>query len=550
MPYVITRSCCNDASCVPVCPVNCIHPTPDEPHYRTAEMLYIDPDVCVECGACMDVCPVSAIAPDYELPESMERYEQINARYYLDPEHADYPQTPNAPRHREWDGTWEGPLRVAVVGSGPSACYVAEELLGTRGLDVQVDMFERLPVPFGLVRYGVAPDHQDTKVVADSFASLFRRSGFRIFLNVEVGRDVTFDQLQERYHAVVFAVGATRDRRLGIEGEELPGSHAATEFVGWYNGHPDHADRTFDLSGERAVIVGNGNVALDVARVLTADVAVLEQSDIADHALEALRSSRIREVVVVGRRGPAEAAYTTPELLGLLATRGVHVRVEGADPAAISAADDIARLKVEVLGEAAASEPRPGDRTITLRFLASPTAVLGEDRVTGVRLAVNELVDEAGRMAARPTGATEELGCDLLLRSVGYYGEPIPGLPFDSDRGVVPNSEGKVVDPEGSWSGRAYVAGWIKRGPSGVIGTNKLCAQETVTALLRDVRDGAVGPELAESADIAEILPEHLDAAAWKRIDRHERAAGRPAGRPRVKQVRIDDLIAVGRNDG
>ncbi|MBM9464215.1 4Fe-4S binding protein [Aeromicrobium sp. YIM 150415] len=549
MPYVITRSCCNDASCVPVCPVNCIHPTPNEPDYRTAEMLYIDPDVCIECGACMDVCPVSAIAPDYELPESMERYQQINARYYLDPENADYPQTANAPCKREWSGDWEGPLRVAVVGSGPSACYVAEELLETRGLEVSVDMFERLPVPFGLVRYGVAPDHQDTKVVAEQFGSLFRRSGFRLFLNVEIGTDISFEQLQDRYHAVVYAVGAVRDRRLGIEGEDLPGSHAATDFVAWYNGHPDAADREFDLSGERAVIVGNGNVALDVSRVLTADLSTLERSDIADHALEALRSSKIREVVVLGRRGPAEAAFTTPELLGLLATRGIHVRVEGAEGALREPADDIARLKAEVLDEAAATEPEAGDRTVTLRFLSSPAEVLGDSRVTGLRVGRNELVEEGGRTAAHPTGEVEDLDCGLVLRSVGYFGEPVPGLPFDAERGVVPNSEGKVVDPSGEWAGRAYVVGWIKRGPSGVIGTNKLCAQETVAALLHDVREGAIPRELAAEDDLESLVPDRLDAAAWKRIDRHERAAGRPEGRPRIKTVRVKDLVQIGRGD-
>lgn len=550
MSYVITRSCCNDASCVPVCPVNCIHPTPDEPDYRTAEMLYIDPDVCIECGACMDVCPVAAIAPNYELPESMSIYEEINARYYADPVKADYPQTPNVPRRPTWDGTWTGPLRVAIVGSGPSACYAAEELMQTRGLDVEVDMFERLPAPFGLVRYGVAPDHQDTKVVAEGFASLFRRSGLRLFLNVEIGRDLTHDQLEEHYHAVIYAVGAMRDRRLGVPGEDLPGSHAATEFVAWYNGHPDFADREFDLRTERVVVIGNGNVAFDVARILAADVETLARSDIADSALEALRSSQVREVVVVGRRGPAEAAFSTPELLGLMATRGVDVVTAGADIAATRTDDDMLGFKLETMAQADATPAHEGECRVTLRFLASPVELLGDDRVRGVRLATNELVDEGGATVARPTGDTEDLDCGLVLRSVGYRGREVAGLPFDPVRGVVPHEGGRVVDPAGGWSGSAYVTGWIKRGPTGVIGTNKVCAQETVGTLLDDVRRGVLPLELDRDRDVAELIPDHLDAAAWKRIDRHERTAGRPDGRPRLKLVRTKDLIDVGRADG
>src|SRR3546814_689419 len=327
MTHVITRACCNDAACVPVCPVNCIHPTPDEPDYGTAEMLYIDPQGCIDCGACVEACPVSAITADYDLAPEYARYEEINARYFASEERQDYEQVQNTRTSRSWADAPEGTLKVAIVGSGPAACYAAEELLTQRGLPAEVDMFEKLPTPWGLVRFGVAPDHQDTKSASGSFARTMKRKGFRLFLNAEVGVDITLAELKERYHAVIYAVGAMGDRALGVPGETLPGSHSATEFVAWYNGHPDFAARTFDLAHERAVIVGNGNVALDVARILVSDPEALAKTDIADHALAQLRSSKVREVVVLGRRGPLEAAFTTKELIGLSQTPGADLLV-------------------------------------------------------------------------------------------------------------------------------------------------------------------------------------------------------------------------------
>lgn len=551
MPHVITQNCCNDAACVPVCPVNCIHPTPDEPGYATAEMLYIDPQTCIDCGACVDVCPVKAIYPDYELPQNLLRYEEVNAHYFTDPALAAYDPNPQQQQKSSWQAESDQPLRVAIIGSGPAACYAAEELLSRRGLDVRVDMFERLTTPWGLVRFGVAPDHQHTKGASTAFARTMRRKNFRLFLNVDVGVDVSLDDLRERYHAVVYAVGATGDKTLGIPGEDLPGSHSATEFVAWYNGHPDFADRQFDLSGERAVVLGNGNVALDVARVLVAGPEALGRTDIAQHALDALSASTIREVVVVGRRGPAQAAFTTPELLGLSELEGVDVVVERGDLDSGSgtppAEHSMPALKARLLAELADREPVHA-RRIVLRFLASPTRVGGGGKVERVELERTELVDEGGAVVAKPTGRTETVDCSLVLRSVGYRGRPVEGLPFDEARGVLPNEGGRLVEADS----RAvlpglYAAGWIKRGPSGVIGTNKRCARETVAALLEDWAGGVLPAPSQRESDVADLVPEHLDFAAWKAIDAHERSTGAETSRPRLKLVDRDELIRVGR---
>lgn len=547
MTFVITRSCCNDASCVPVCPVNCIHPTPDEPDYLTAEMLYIDPDGCIECGACVDACPVNAIAADYELEGDAVRFEEINARYFSDPAHADYDETPPAPQRRDWSAV-TGPLRVAVVGSGPAAFYTAEELLTQRGLDVAVDMFERLPAPYGLVRYGIAPDHQDTKAVGDVFATLLRKQGLRLFLDTEVGTTITHEQLAERYHAVVYAVGAMQERRLGIEGEDLPGRRSATELVAWYNGHPDFAHLSFDLSAERVVVLGNGNVALDVARVLTQDPEALARTDIADHALEALRSSQVREVVVVARRGPAEAAFTSPELIGLRGAEGVVVAVDGEQLAGLTSDDVAVQTKLDLLQEIADGEDGrtgPDDRVVRLRFLSSPVGVVGDESVTGVRLERTELVADGDAYRAVGTGEVDELGCGLVLTSVGYRGAPVPGVPFDEVRAVVPNTDGRV-HVDGAESPGLYVAGWIKRGPSGVVGTNKSCARQTVDALHADAVAGRL-PAPSVEADVAEVLHAPLDVTAWRALDTHEKALGRAQGRPRVKVVDLDEMRSVAR---
>ncbi|AUM17760.1 ferredoxin [Rhodococcus ruber Chol-4] len=537
MAYVITQTCCNDASCVAVCPVNCIHPTPEEREFAQTEMLHIDPQTCIDCGACADACPVEAIFPEDRLTEAQTRFKDINAEYYTAhpmPENWNpLTPTPAPPRGQET-------LRVAVVGAGPAACYAAQELLERS--NVEVEMFDRLPTPWGLVRSGVAPDHPGTKAVTESFEWSFRREAFALHLDVEVGRDIDHDELLAHHHAVVYATGASADRSLGIPGEDLPGSHAATEFVAWYNGHPDYADRVFDLSGERAVLVGNGNVALDVARILTMDVDELARTDIADHALEALRRSNIREVVLLGRRGPAQAAYSNPEFLALGDLNGVDVVVDESeldlDPASaeLAAADPAVAMRMRLAREYARREPRPGNKRIVFRYLVSPTAIEGTDRVTGLRAVRNELIPgDDGALVARPTEQTLHLDAQLVLRSIGYRGVPLPGVPFDERRAIVPNEDGRVT---GAGPG-VYVTGWIKRGPSGVIGTNKACAKETVAALLADFDAGRLARPAYGRRELDRLLgqrrPSRVGLSGWHEIDEAERAAGRAAGRPRVK---------------
>ena len=539
MTFVITQRCCNDSSCVPECPVDCIRPRPDDPDYSSTEMLYIDPDTCIDCGACAEVCPVDAIYSDFDLPTALERFVDVNRSYFeLNPLDNSRLLPPSAPKRLPAE---LGTLRVAVVGSGPAGSYAAEQLI--RHGNVEVEIFDRLPTPWGLIRNGVAPDHPETKGVVDRFTSAFKSDAVRMHLGVDVGTDITLDELREHHHAVVYAVGAPGDRRLGVPGEDLDGSHSATEFVAWYNGHPDHADRVFDLSGDRAVIFGNGNVALDVARVLVLDPDELAKTDIADHTLKALRDSSIREVVVVGRRGPVQAAYSTPEFLALGHLPGVDIVVDEAEldlDAASSAVVDspdahpALRLKVDLAREYAARPVTPGNRRIVFRYLASPTELRGDGgRVTAVELVHNTLGDD---LAANPTDRTETLSASLVLRSVGYRGKPVDGLPFDEARAILPNDRGRVEGVEG-----VYTTGWIKRGPRGVIGTNRADSQETVDALIEDFEGGRLaapaGGRAALAALLADRVPGLVDKARWSEVDKAEKAAGKAAGRPRVKGV-------------
>jgi ferredoxin--NADP+ reductase len=554
--HVITQTCCNDASCVPVCPVNCIHPTPEEPEYLTAEMLFIDPDVCIDCGACIDACPVQAITPDYELEPPQEAFAEVNAQWYRDPPHRGYSTKPATSVNRSFDPSPE-PLRVAVVGSGPAGCYAVEQLATQRGLNVRVNVFERLPAPGGLVRYGVAPDHQETKAIGAGFMRTLRRSGVSVHLNVDVGRDISHEDLVRHHHAVIYAVGTPDGRSLDVPGESLPGCHSASEFVAWYNGHPDYADRSFDLSAERAVVVGNGNVALDVARVLTADVTDLAKTDIAPHALEQLCESRIREVVLLGRRGPAQASFTIAELAGLRDLHGVDVAI---DPAELVLDEATAQsyqahpeamdlLKVRIMTELAAAN-RGGQRRIALRFCASPVAILGAGRVNGLRIVRNELVNEAGWIRAEATAEESVIDCGLVLRSVGYRGRPVAGVPFDAGRGVVPNHRGRVVsdDPElpAPHLG-VYVVGWAKRGPSGVIGTNKVCARETIDSLLDDYAGGLLTRPSSGPDELGALLGDvgAINSDGWRAIDEHERRLGRESARPRVKLVSVSEMLTI-----
>lgn len=547
MTYVITQNCCNDASCVPVCPVNCIHPTPDEPDYGITEMLYIDPDQCIECGACLDACPVSAIEPDYDLPAESLPFLELNAAYYRDPAHQDYSPTPyKEPSPRSWSDAAGGALKVAVVGTGPAASYAVQHLLAQRGVDVSVDVFERLLTPWGLVRFGVAPDHQATKDAAEPFGRALRSKNVRVFLDVTVGEDVTHEQLADRYHAVVYGVGASKDRRLGLDGEDLPGSHAATDLVGWYNGHPDHATSTFDLEVERAVIIGNGNVALDVARVLATDAEALVGTDIAEHALEALKASSIKEIRVVGRRGADVSAFTTPELIGLKEALGPRL-VRSADLGTLgTASTPVEAYKRKLIEGLPTHVPDADGPVVVLDYCRTPVTLVGETRVEAVRFARTHIDPETGTTAV--TDEVEDVPAGLVIRSVGYRALPIKDLPFDEQRALVPNEQGRVIDPStGSPVPGAFVTGWVKRGPSGVIGTNRRCARETVDALLDDWKAGRL-VEPTEAADIASVLPRVFGLEAWKALDAHERTSGRAAGRPRVKVVDRDvqrDVIAT-----
>ncbi len=454
------------------------------------------------------------------------------------------------------------PLRVAIIGSGPAGFYAAEQLLNARDLDVTVDMFERLPTPWGLVRFGVAPDHPKIKAVTRRYEKTAGLDGFRFFGNVEVGRDVSVEELKAHYNAVIYCFGASGDRRLGISGEELAGSHSSTEFVAWYNGHPDFCDHVFDLDATTAVVVGNGNVALDVARMLALPRETLAATDVADHALEALAGSSVEEVVVLGRRGPAQAAFTTPELIELseLAAADVivdpgHMELDPASERMVEEADAQTKKKIEVLRGYAASEPHGHERRIVLRFFASPLEIVGDERVEGVRVGRTELVEqEDGSLRAVVTESEETIPCQLVFRSVGYRGIPIEGVPFDERSATIPNDHGRVLDaPGGTQQPGQYVSGWIKRGPSGIIGTNKKDSQDTVDSLLQDAAAGSVpepsvGDPDAIEALLAERVPDHITYEHWQAIDAAERAAGEPHGRPRVKLTRVEHLLDAARS--
>ncbi len=450
------------------------------------------------------------------------------------------------------------PLRVAIVGSGPAGFYAAEQLLGAKDVEVRVDMFERLATPFGLVRAGVAPDHPNIKAVTRRYEKTAAKEGFRFFGHVEVGSDVSAEELRAHYHAVIYAFGASGDRRLGIPGEELPGSHSSTEFVAWYNGHPDFCDAEFDLSASTAVVVGNGNVALDVARMLALPRATLAATDVADHALEALDASSIEEVVVLGRRGPAQAAFTTPELIELSELAEADVIVDPGDteldPASermVQEADNATKKKVEILRGYAASEPHGHARRIVLRFFASPLEIVGSERVEGVRVGRTELVEQQdGSLRAVVTESEETIPCQLVFRSVGYRGIPIPGVPFDERSATIPNDHGRVLDaPGGAQRPGEYVSGWIKRGPSGIIGTNKKDSQETVDSLLADAAAGKLPTPAVEDPDaILALLEDHLHYEHWQAIDAAEKAAGEAQGRPRVKLTRREQLLDAARS--
>jgi ferredoxin--NADP+ reductase len=457
-------------------------------------------------------------------------------------------------------GTPSDPLRVAIVGAGPTAFYAADNLLRRDGLRAEVDMFDRLLTPFGLVRGGVAPDHQKIKAVTVAFDKVAALPGFRFFGGVELGKHISVDDLRRHYHQVFYATGAQTDRRMGIPGEDLQGSHPATEFVAWYNGHPDFRECQFDLSQERAAVVGVGNVAVDVARILCRSPEELAKTDIADYALEALRQSRIREVYLLGRRGPAQAAFTNPEIkeLGELAdadvvTRPDEVALDELSRASLERSQDRASLKkVEILQSYARLPTHAKRRRLTVRFLVSPVEIAGNavGEVVALRLARNRLYATAtGTIQAAVTESTEELPVGLVFRSVGYRGVPLPGVPFNEEWGVILNDKGRVLDPDARQPVPGeYAGGWIKRGPTGVIGTNKPDAAETVACMLEDLARDVYVRALEPSAEAAERTvrdrqPRYVSYADWLRLNAAEIARGHALGRPRVKFTRLEEML-------
>jgi ferredoxin--NADP+ reductase len=465
-------------------------------------------------------------------------------------------RTPGGP------GTTERPLRVAIVGAGPTGFYAADHLFRQDGLVVEIDMFDRVPTPFGLVRYGVAPDHQRIKTVTGAFDKVANHPRFRFYGSVEVGKHLSVDDLRAHYHQIFYSTGAQTDRRMGIPGEDLEGSHPATHFVAWYNGHPDYQDLQFDLSVERVAVVGVGNVAVDVTRILSRTPAELEKTDISEQALEALRASRVKEIYLLGRRGPAQAAFTSPEIKELGELEGADIAVDprevALDPlsrAALERAPDRPmEKKLEILRSYATRVATGKPRMLVIRFLVSPVELIGNDRgaVAAIKLVRNELFEAStGALHPQPTEHFETLPVGLVFRSVGYRGIALPDVPFNDTWAVILNDKGRVLDPVSKQPVVGeYTGGWIKRGPSGVIGTNKPDAAETVTCMLEDLARGATLQPAAPSAAAAEALvrarqPEWVSYDDWRYLDRLETERGRAAGRPRIKFTRLEDVLGA-----
>ena len=450
--------------------------------------------------------------------------------------------------------------RIAIIGSGPSAFYAAQELFKQDSWPLQVDMFERLPTPYGLVRGGVAPDHQKIKSVIKIYERIAGNERFRFFGNVELGRDVSREDLLEHYDAVLYAVGSSSDRQLGVPGEESSGVHSATEFVGWYNGHPDYRHLQFDLDTKSVAIIGMGNVAIDVARILAHRVQELEITDIADHALSHLAQSQIEDIHLIARRGPVQSAFTPVEARELLEmpeadalANPEELQLDEGSQQELEAAGRETRQNVKILKKMAARGTTGKPKRLRFMFLASPTEVLSEGgKVTGLKLERNALVQGAnGRLSAKGTGETFTLDCGLVFRSIGYKGLPQPGLPYDPKSGTIPNRKGQVFSPEtGEACLREYVAGWIKRGPSGVIGTNKPDAVESVRAMLQTFLDEKWQPKEAAGVSGIETLlksrqVEYVSFADWKRLDVYEVREGQESGRPRRKVIEPEEMLRI-----
>lgn len=453
-------------------------------------------------------------------------------------------------------GTETNPLRVAIIGSGPAGFYTVSNFLKHTDVHVELDMFDRLPTPFGLVRAGVAPDHQKYKTVTRAYDKSAQQDNYRFYGNVEYGTDLTLDELKAHYHQIIFCSGAPGDRNLNVPGEDLNGSYSATDFVAWYNGHPDYVDYKFNLEAEAVAVVGVGNVAIDVARILLKTDNELASTDMADYALEALRHSKVKTVYVLGRRGPAQAAFTPPEIkeMGELEDADVTVlaeeaRLDSASQAAAEADKNIAK-NVAVIESFAGQAPTGKSKQLVIRFLVSPTELIGEDgNVSAIKIVKNEaVVQDDGSVKAQATDQTETIPVGMVFRSVGYRGAPLPEIPFNDSWGTIANEEGRIVDNGEPVTG-LYTAGWIKRGPTGVIGTNKTCAQQTVNHMVEDLKAGKILSPEHPDIDAAEKLvktkaPNAISYGEWQKIDAVETSRGEAAGRPRVKFTSREAVLA------
>lgn len=537
MAYAITQSCCKDASCVSVCPVDCIHPTPDEPDFGTTDILYVDPKACIDCGACADACPVAAPKAIDLLRGAEAVFADLNAEFFERRPPREKPKT------HTWDemgGDLERSLSIAIVGTGPAAAYTARQLL--LSTDAKITMIDKLPVPGGLVRGGVAPDHTDTKKFADLFHWAYRHPRTKMVMNVEVGRDISHAEVLQHHDVVIYGVGARRDRELGVPGEDLPGVYPAPEVVGWYNGALDVAPDGVVLSGDRVVVVGNGNVALDLARLLLHDPEVLARTDMPDHAVAAFRGLDVREVVLLGRRGPSAAAFTRPELLmmppgiDVVVARDEFTEAELADAELESNAAVLAALP---LVDVDLTAP-PGDRRrLVFSFGRQVVSVEGDERVEAVQVAPSGVPEQA-----------QKVPCGTLIRATGHRGTPVAGLPFDEATATVPNEHGRVVDPAtGEAVPGTYVVGWIKRGATGGIGTNRTCAHETIATMVADANAGLIAPAPKRRLTFGPFVRTRVDRVVGRRrmlaIEKAEETRGHREGRPRVKFESVDEMLRV-----
>ena len=439
--------------------------------------------------------------------------------------------------------------KVAIIGSGPSAFYAAQALFKSEML-IKVDMFEKLPTPFGLLRAGVAPDHQQMKTISKSYEKIAANENYRFFGNVTIGSDIKISQLESFYHAIIIATGTENDRKMNITGETIKGSHTATEFVAWYNGHPNYQDRTFDLSGENAIIIGQGNVAVDVTRILAKSTEELKETDITDTALEKLKESKIKKIYMVGRRGPAQAAFTELELKELGNIENVTVLLDNYDLSEIDKEEiensNKKRKNINLINEYAKNKDNNSKKVITIQFLSSPVEIIEENsKVKKIKFVKNKLEGTADNQKASPTDEFIEIDCDIIFRSIGYQGIKLNGIPFDDKKCVIPNIEGQIISETGERIPNLFVTGWIKRGPSGVIGTNRSDSIETVSHCLKMLENES---KLITN-DITEFLEEnklrYITYDQWKVIDRYEIESGEKIGKPREKVTSLKKIFDI-----